>query len=254
MLKEGEIVVLYKDERRNYLVKICDRKFHTDKGFIDLAQLREKRLGESIETNVGETFFILKPCVYDLVMKVRRETQIIYPKDIGIILTKATLFPGARVIEVGSGSGALTTALATFVGERGKVYSYERSDRFLNNAKRNLEKNGLLEVVEFKHQEVTDRFEEEEVDFIMIDIGSPWELVSAAYKSLKPGYKLATICPSFEQLSRTVFTLQEEKFVNIETIEVLMRRILVRKNRTRPEQRIPSHTGYLTFAAKTITS
>ncbi|HDN86116.1 MAG: tRNA (adenine-N1)-methyltransferase [Candidatus Omnitrophota bacterium] len=250
MIKIGDLVLLYKDEKRNYLLKVESKKFHTDKGIIELEKLVGKTYGDSVETNLRERFFVLKPTLYELTMKVKRKTQIIYPKDLGIILTKATLFPGAKVIEVGTGSGSLTTALANFVRPNGKVYSYEKNKEFLDNAKANLEKNGLSSWVEFKHREVIDEFEEKNVDFIMIDIGSPWELIGAAYKSLKSGHRLATICPTFEQVTQTVFTLEEKGFVHIETMEVLLRRILVRRGKTRPEQKIPSHTGFLIFASK----
>ena len=183
-------------------------------------------------------------------MKVKRQTQILYPKDIGMILTKAHIFPGAKVIESGVGSGALTTALANFIRPDGRVYSYERSEEFLKNAKKNLEKNGLAPWVEFNHCEVTDEFQQKDADFVMIDIGSPWQLIDAAYKSLKGGCRLATICPTFEQLTKTVFTLEEKSFINIETMEILVRKILVRRGKTRPEQRMPSHTGWLVFATK----
>lgn len=251
MLNLGDLILLYKDERRNYLLKVAAKQFHTDKGFIDLEELIGKKYGDYVETNIGERFFLLKPALYELMMKVHRKTQIVYPKDFALILTKATIFPGAKVIECGSGSGSFTTALANFIRPSGKVYSYEKNKEFSENARKNVERNGLLEWVEFKHKEITDAFEEDNIDFVMIDIGSPWELIDAAYKSLKPGHKLATICPTFEQLTTTVFTLQEKGFVQIETFEVLTRRILVRRGKTRPEQRIPSHTGFLVVASKT---
>ena len=87
---------------------------------------------------------------------------------------------------------------------------------------------------------------------MMIDIGSPWELIDAANKSLKGGARLASICPTYEQLTKTVFSLEEKGFVNIETMEVLVRKILVRRGKTRPEQRMPSHTGWLVFGTKTL--
>ncbi|MCK4912820.1 MAG: tRNA (adenine-N1)-methyltransferase [Candidatus Omnitrophica bacterium] len=215
-----------------------------------ISSLIGKRFGEKVETNLGIPFYILRPYLYELIMKVRRKTQIMYPKDIGMILIRGNIFPGAKVIESGIGSGALTTALANFVRPTGRVYSYERNEEFLANAKKNLEKNGLSEWVELKNQEITDEFDEKEADFIMIDIGSPWDLIDAAYKSLKGGSRLATICPTFEQLTRTVFTLEEKGFINIETMEILLRKILVRRGKTRPEQRMPSHTGWLVFATK----
>lgn len=252
MIKEGDLVFLYNDERRNFLLKISRNILHTDKGFLKLENIIGKQFGEKIETNLGWPLYILRPYLYEMIMKVKRQTQILYPKDIGMILTKTSIFPGAKVIEAGVGSGALTTALANFVRPNGKVYSYEKNEEFLKNAKKNLEKNGLISWVEFKHREVKDDFEEKGVDFIMIDIGSPWELIDAAYKSLKGGSRLATICPTYEQLTKTVFTLEEKGFINIETLEILSRRILVRRGKTRPEQRMPSHTGYLVFATKIL--
>ena len=250
MVKQGDLVFLYNDDRRNFLIKVEEKTLHTDKGFLKIISLVGKKFGEKVETNLGISFYILRPYLYELIMKVRRKTQILYPKDIGMILTRGNIFPGAKVIESGIGSGALTTALANFVRPNGRVYSYERNEEFLANAKKNLEKNGLSEWVEFKHQEITDEFDEKEADFIMIDIGSPWELIDAAYKSLKGGSRLATICPTFEQLTKTVFTLEEKGFINIETMEILLRKILVRRGKTRPEQRMPSHTGWLVFATK----
>jgi len=250
MIKQGDLIFLYNDEKRNFLIKAEEKTLHTDKGFLKIGSLIGREFGEKIETNLGIPFYVLRPYLYELIMKVRRKTQILYPKDIGMILTRGNIFPGARVIESGIGSGALTTALANFVRPNGRVYSYERNKEFLDNAKKNLEKNGLSDWVEFKHQEITDEFDEKEADFVMIDIGSPWELIDAAYKSLKGGSRLATICPTFEQLTRTVFTLEEKGFINIETMEILVRRILVRRGKTRPEQRMPSHTGWLVFATK----
>ena len=251
MVDQGELVLLYHDEKSNFLIKAEDKTFHTDKGFIKLKDLIGKDFGDKIETNTGFAYYLIKPYLNELIMKVKRKTQILYPKDIGMILTKAHIFPGAKVIESGIGSGALTTALANFVRPNGKVYSYERNEEFLENAKKNLEKNGLSPWVEFNHLEVTDEFPQKEVDFVMIDIGSPWELIDAAYKSLKGGHRLATICPTFEQLTTTVFTLEDKGFINIETMEILVRKILVRRGKTRPEQRMPSHTGWLVFATKT---
>ncbi|MCK4519572.1 MAG: tRNA (adenine-N1)-methyltransferase [Candidatus Omnitrophica bacterium] len=250
MVEQGSLVFLYNDDKRNFLLKAEEKTLHTDKGFLKIGSLIGRKFGDRVETNLGFPFYILRPYLYEMIMKVRRKTQILYPKDIGMILTRSNIFPGAKVIESGIGSGALTTALANFVRPNGRVYSYERNKEFLDNARKNLEKNGLSEWVEFKHQEISDEFDEKEADFVMIDIGSPWDLIDAAYKSLRGGCRLATICPTFEQLTKAVFTLEEKGFVNIETMEILLRRILVRRGKTRPEQRMPCHTGWLIFATK----
>jgi tRNA (adenine57-N1/adenine58-N1)-methyltransferase len=252
MIREGDLIFLYHDDRRNYLLQASKNTLHTDKGMLKVSEAIGKEYGEKIETNLGIPFYLLRPTLDEMVMKIKRLTQILYPKDIGMILMKACIFPGARVIECGSGSGALTTALANFVRPDGKVYSYERNPEFLKNAQRNLKKNSLDAWVELNHLEINDEFPQKNVDFVMIDIGSQWELIDAAYKSLKGGGRLATICPTFEQLTQTVFSLQDKGFINIESIEILVRRILVRRGKTRPEQRMPSHTGWVAFATKVI--
>ncbi|MFH1768880.1 MAG: methyltransferase domain-containing protein, partial [Candidatus Omnitrophota bacterium] len=207
MIKEGDLILLYKDPQRNYLLKVTQSRFHTDKGFIEIKDAIGRDFGASITTNLNESFVLLKPSLYELTMKVNRQTQIIYPKDIGIILTKSTIYPGGRIIEVGTGSGALTTAMAHFIRPNGKIYSYERRADLLENARKNINKNLLSEWVEFIYKEVTDRFDQEDIDFVMLDTGSPWLLIDAAYQALKPGHKLAAICPCFEQVTQTVFGL-----------------------------------------------
>lgn len=250
MIKQNDLVLLYKDERRNYLLKISGGRLHNDFGYIDIQNVIGKEFGDYVETNLGHKFFILKPTLDDMVMKIKRMTQILYPKEIGMILVKTNIFPGAKVIECGVGSGALTTALANFVRPTGKVYSYERNPEFMENARKNIERYGLAEYWEVKNQEITDEFGEKEADFVMVDIGSQWDLVPAAYKSLKGGCRMAAICPTFDQLTKTVFTMEETGFTNIETMEILVRRILVRRGKTRPEQTMPSHTGWLVFGTK----
>ena len=123
-VKEGDDVLLYLDARRNYLVRIRrGERFHTHRGFILLDDLLDKSFGESVLSNVGHRFIILKPTVYDYLMKSLRSTQILYPKDIGLILVYSAVGPGSRVVEAGTGSGALATALASSVRPTGRVYS-----------------------------------------------------------------------------------------------------------------------------------
>ena len=99
MVKTGDLVFLYNDEKRNFLLKVDDRTLHTDKGFIKINTLVGKQFGEKVKTNLDLPFYILRPYLHEMIMKVRRKTQILYPKDIGIIITRAHIFPGAKVIE-----------------------------------------------------------------------------------------------------------------------------------------------------------
>jgi tRNA (adenine57-N1/adenine58-N1)-methyltransferase catalytic subunit len=252
MIQEGDLILLFKDEKHTYLQKLQKGRIHNDLGFIETADIIGKEYGDVIRTSLGYAFYILKPTIFDKSMMLKRMTQILYPKEIGLVLVKANIFPGAICIECGMGSGSLTTALSTFVGSEGKIYCYERAPEFANNSRKNLDKFGLGKNVEIKLGEILPdgEFDVKNVDFVMIDIGSQWDLVPAAYKSLKGGCQMATICPTYDQLTKTVFTMEEIGFINIETIEIQVRRILVRRGKTRPEQHMPCHTGFLVFGTK----
>ncbi len=251
MIKENELVLLYREKKKSYLVEAKRRKFNTDQGIIELEEILSKNWGETIKTHKGFTFYVLKPTLEDLIMRsVKRRTQIIYPKDASLIIISSGIKPGDKVIEVGTGSGAFTIALAYFLRPEGMVYSYEKRKEFLDNARKNIERSGLSKYVALKHKEVKDEFDEKDVDFAMLDLPTPWELLPAAKKALKNGSRCASILPTINQVEKFVFALQDEGFVNIKTVECLVRKILVRKNMTRPEQLMHSHTGFIILATK----
>jgi tRNA (adenine57-N1/adenine58-N1)-methyltransferase len=157
-----------------------------------------------------------------------------------------------HVIECGTGSGALTIALANAVAPMGKVYAYDRREDFLENARKNVEEAGFSDFVEFKLREVEEEFDETEVDVVILDLPSPWEGVPAATRSIRGGGRIAIISPTYNQVEKTVESLRKSGFVYLETIEVLIRRILVRPGKTRPFERMVSHTGFLTFGRKAM--
>ena len=123
---EGDYVLLYFDARRTYMIKIqAGQTFHTHKGYLKLDELIGKEYGEPIKSSLGIYFTTLKPALTDYIMKSSRNTQIIYPKDAALIVMFSGIGPGSRVVESGTGTGSLTTALAHYVGPTGKVYTYE---------------------------------------------------------------------------------------------------------------------------------
>lgn len=251
MIKEGNLVLLWGDENHQYLVKLQkEGKLSTDWGILEHQKIINSDFGSKLKTNTGKIFYVLKPTLENIMMKIKRLSQIVYPKDAAFIIMKSGIGPGCKVVEVGTGSGALTMAFAFFIKPTGKVYSYEKRKDFLENAKANLEKAGLLDYVELKHKEVTSEFDEKEADFIMLDLPEPWKLVEAVRKSLKEGARVGILLPTFNQVEKTVETFLKHGFVNFETWEVLCRKILVRSGRTRPAERMVSHTGYLIFANK----
>jgi len=253
-IQEGKDVLLYLDGRRTYLVRVrAGQNFHTHKGFLRLDDLIGKQFGEKVQTNLGVTFTMLKPSMRDYVLKMLRKTQIIYPKDMALIILYANIGSGSQVVEAGTGSGALASILAYHVKPDGRIYSYEIREEFLEIAKKNLERAGVAEYVELKNKDITQKIDEENVDAVVLDLATPWLVVPHAYKALKGGGNFASFSPTIDQVVKTVEALEEHGFVDIEAIECMVRRLQVKRGQTRPETRMIGHTGYLVFARKTRT-
>jgi tRNA (adenine57-N1/adenine58-N1)-methyltransferase len=194
---------------------------------------------------------LLRPTLSDLAMKVKRTTTIVYPKDTGMMLLGTVVHPGARVIECGSGSGALSVILANFVRPDGRVFSYERRPEFSANARENVKRYGLEEYCEFK---VADPelggFEEKDVDAVFLDLPEPWTVLRAAHDALKGGHSLVSIVPTFEQVRKATSVMEMEGFARIRVKEMMERGILVRASGIRPADRMVGHTIYLIFGHK----
>ncbi len=251
VIREGDDVYLFLDHKRTYLVRVRrDLKFHTHKGFIVMDDLIGRRFGEAIMSSLGERFFAFKPTIWDYVRKMAHVTQIVYPKDAGLIVLYAGIGPGCRVVEAGTGSGALTSALAYFTRPNGRVYSYEVRQEFLEKARKNIERAGVLGNVELKNEDITAGIDEMDVDAVVLDLARPWVVVPHAYKALKGGGRFVSFSPTIEQVVKTVEALERSGFVDIETVEAFTRRIKVRRGQTRPETLMIGHTGYITHARK----
>jgi tRNA (adenine57-N1/adenine58-N1)-methyltransferase len=250
---EGKDVLLYLDSKRQYLVKVkASEEFHTHKGVVKLKELVGKPYGVKVESSLGVAFYALKPLPKDYAVKFARRTQIIYPKDMALLVLYAGVGPGSRVVEAGTGSAALTSVLAYHVKPSGHVYSYEIRGELLKAARRNLERAGIAEYVTLKEGDVTRDIEERDVDAVVLDLATPWLVVENAWEALKPSGVFASFSPTIEQVVKTVETLKTSNFADVETVECFIRRYQVETGRTRPETLTIAHTGYLTFARKTL--
>jgi tRNA (adenine57-N1/adenine58-N1)-methyltransferase len=252
---EGDYILLYLSQRKTYLVKAeAGKSFHTHKGFVKFDDLIGKEYGSTVLSNLGYEFKALKPLLSDFIMKSVRKTQITYPKDIALIIMFSGIGPGSQVVEAGTGTGALTTALAHYVKPQGKVYSYEIREEFLKTAEKNLKRAGLIDFVELKNKDVTIGIDESDVDAVILDLATPWLVIPHAYNALKPCGTIVSFSPTIDQVVKTAEALKENGFVDMETVECLMRGMQVERGKTRPQTLMTAHTGYITFARKALKS
>ncbi|UCE16847.1 MAG: tRNA (adenine-N1)-methyltransferase [Candidatus Bathyarchaeota archaeon] len=252
-INEEDSILLYLNRKRTYLVKVEKGKsFHTHKGFIQLDELIGKKYGTRIASSMRVEFVALKPTLRDYVFKMLRRTQITYPKDVALIVMFSGVGPGSRVVEAGTGTGALTSALAFYVKPTGHVYSYEVRKEFIEAARKNLEKAGVSEYVDIKNMDVTQGIDEKDVDAVVLDMATPWLVVPHAYSALKGSEALVSFSPTIDQVVKTVEALKENGFVDVQTIECIMRRMQTERGKTRPETLMTGHTGYITFSRKAI--
>ena len=249
-VNEGELFILADLDENTYLLQY--RKggsFSSHRGMVPFGE--EMRWGDKLLSARGDPYFVLRPSTDDRMRKVQRKTSILYSKDIGYMMMHTDIGAGAFVAEVGSGSGSLTTALATVVGESGRVYSYERRPEHQEVAKKNIEKYGLTSRVEWILRDVeTEGFGDYPFTTLFVDVPEPWSLVPHARQALQNGGFWVSLSPNFEQVKQTVMTLQGDGFFVEKTVELLEREILVREFGVRPSERMISHTGFLTLARR----
>jgi len=250
----GSDALLFLDKKRTYFIRVrSGESFHTHKGFIRFDDIIGRAYGSRVRSSLGEEFAVLKPSLRDFIQKISRRTQIIYPKDMALIMLYADIRPGSRIVEAGTGSGALTVLLADRVRPDGRVFTYEVREEFLDIARRNVERMRLSSFVEFKNKSIMEGVEEEDVDAVVLDLATPWEVVPFASKALRGSGYFASFSPTIEQTIKTCVAMEKEGFVAVETVECLVRRFQVKEGMTRPETLMTGHTGYLTFGRKILT-
>lgn len=250
MINEGEFIYLY-HEKSSYLVSYYKKmQVETHKGRLIIPE--DANYGDIVYTNTNEPFIILYPTLSDLMFKVKRKTTIIYPREAGTIILELGIQSGSKVIEIGTGSGSFTLLLSRICGENGKVYTFERNEEHLKNAKKNLERLGCFNNIEYFLIDPIENngFGITNVDAIFIDVPAPWTLVEHAYNALKGGGHIGFLSPNIEQVQTTVEELEKKGFTRIRCMEILSRGIRVKKNLTRPYDRMIGHTGYIYFAEK----
>ena len=250
----GDRVQLTDQKGKIYSITITPGKeWHTHKGWIvhdDLIGLPE---GSVVSTSAGLKFTAFIPLLTDYVLSMPRGATIVYPKDAALIVGFADIFPGARVLEAGVGSGALTLSLLRAVGPTGLVHSVERREEFAANATSNIENyfggrpaNWSLAIGSVQEQEFDHEF-----DRVILDMLAPWECVEMAAKVLRPGGVFMAYVATTTQLSATAEALKDDgHFTEPESFESMVRGWHHEGLAVRPQQRMIGHTGFLIFSRR----
>ena len=250
----GDRVQLTDQKGKIYSITITPGKeWHTHKGWIihdDLIGLPE---GSVVSTSAGLKFTAFIPLLTDYVLSMPRGATIVYPKDAALIVGFADIFPGARVLEAGVGSGALTLSLLRAVGPSGSVHSVERREEFAANATSNIENyfggrpaNWSLAIGSVQEQEFDHEF-----DRVILDMLAPWECVEMAAKVLRPGGVFMAYVATTTQLSATAEALKDDgHFTEPESFESMVRGWHHEGLAVRPQQRMIGHTGFLIFSRR----
>jgi tRNA (adenine57-N1/adenine58-N1)-methyltransferase catalytic subunit len=259
-LQAGDKVLLVDAKQRRYLITLATgRQFHFHQGTVDHDELIGSVEGSLIRSSGGSNLLAFRPTLSDYVVKMRRGAQVVYPKDMGLILMYADIFPGATVVEAGTGSGALTLALARAVGESGRVISYELRSDHNEQAEENLTAwfEGLAQKPDNLELRVGDIYEgvpERDVDRLMLDLPEPWRAVGPTTECLCSGGILCSYLPTVPQVSATVDAMRAGGFALISTFEGLVRTWNVERQSVRPDHRMVAHTGFIVVGRKLATS
>lgn len=240
--------------RRRFLVRLeAGATFHFHGGALPHDLVIGSPEGTTVHTSTGTALLCFRPRLADFVLKMSRGAQVIYPKDLGPILLYADLFPGARVLEAGSGSGALTLAAARAVGPEGRVVSYEIRDEFHVLAKQNAEDffGKVPAWIDFRLGDVREIARSGETFHrLLLDLPEPGAVLADAGTTLLPGGMVCAYLPSTGQVQALVASLQGSGYAEVETFEVLLRTWHVEPRSVRPDHRMVAHTGFLTVARK----
>lgn len=249
MIPNGELIQLVSPQGKKYIRRLDpESELHTHDGKIILKDIINLNFGDSVKTHLGIEYVVFRPTLYEVIKSIDRKTQIIYPKDIGYILVRLGIGPGTTVVEAGCGSGGLTTALAYMVGDNGKVYTFDRREDFVKLCKRNLGKVGLDVRVNFFVKDIDSGFDVKDMDTGFLDVREPWNYIDHLALAVKNGSQVGFLLPTANQVIRLIEALEKGPYVDIDVVEILLRRYKAVSERFRPDDRMVAHTGFLIFA------
>jgi tRNA (adenine57-N1/adenine58-N1)-methyltransferase len=251
---ESDLVQLTDPKGRMHTIElVAGKEFHTHRGLVAHEDLIGQPEGSVVTSTGGTSYVAFRPLLSDFVLSMPRGATVVYPKDAAQIVALADIFPGARVVEAGAGSGALTCSLLRAVGDEGLVSSYEKREDFAEIAARNVERffGGAHPAWRLTLGDLADKCTDEDVDRVVLDMLAPWDVLDTAAGALTPGGVLCCYVATTTQLSRTVEAVREHGgFTEPTSWESLVRGWHVEGLAVRPEHRMIGHTGFLVTARR----
>jgi len=233
---------------KKYILKPGE-EFQSDLGIIKAETLDNAEIGDTIESHLNHTFKIVKPNINDYIDLMDRRCSILIKKDIGQVLAHTGLGSQSRVVDAGTGAGAIALNFGNVVGPEGEVFNYEIREDFAEVAQKNIEKFGITNI-HVKNKNIKDGIDEENIDLIFLDLPKPFEIFEDVMESLNVGGWLAVYAPYIDQAEISYRVAKKLGFYDIEIIETLERGLEVRPQGVRPKTRMVGHSGYLVFARK----
>jgi len=253
LFEAGEKALLLDSRGRRYLVTLQKGgAFHFHRGIVDHDALIGSPEGTRVRSTRGDVVLAVRPTLAEYVLKMSRGAQIVYPKDLGAMLVRADIFPGATVVEAGAGSGALTTALLRAVGPGGRVVTYEVREDFAAKARENVEAFlGPAPNLEIRLGSIYEGIGETGVDRVVLDLPEPWRALEPAACALRSGGILLSYLPTILQIHQLAEGLrQDARWSQVSTDETLVRTWHVETSSVRPDHRMVAHTGFITTARR----
>ncbi len=252
----GDLVLLLSPRGKRRILRLTPgQDLHTQDGILTMESLAETPFGSEALTSLGVPFRVQEPQLHDLIMGIKRQTQIMYPKDMGLICLKLGVGNGRTILEAGAGSGGFTLALSWFSGPQGCIHTFEAREEFLKLARRNLDWAGQGQNVTLHHRDIAAGFglhdpailAGQRAHALFLDVRTPWEYLPQALEALVPGAPLAFLLPTTEQVSKLLLALERLPFEETEVCEILVRPWKAVPDRLRPADRMNAHTGFLVF-------
>lgn len=253
-LQPGDLVQLTDPKGRHHTISLAPGKqFHTHKGALEHDAMIGQPEGIVVTSTASVPYLVLRPLLSDFVLSMPRGAAVVYPKDAALIVGMADIFPGARVVEAGVGSGALTCSLLRAVGPQGEVSSYERRADFADVARGNVQRffGGPVPGWKVTVGDLADCLVERDVDRVILDMLAPWDCIPAVAQALAPGGILVSYMATTTQLSRMAETLRADgRFTEPVAQETMLRNWHLEGLAVRPEHRMVGHTGFLLSARR----